>query len=125
MNDLIYRSSLMGKDGLFTKRGCPGQCQHCNLWSEEGCRVILEAPAVEARPVVHGRWLYDSYAEKYFCSACNEEAIYSSRDVPEYDYDWEENLRYSHTETIFEEHLTKFCPHCGATMDLESEGTDE
>ena len=45
---LIDRNTLVGKDGLFSKRGCTGNCQHCNLWTEEGCRVILEAPTVDA-----------------------------------------------------------------------------
>ena len=67
--------------------------------------------------MVHGKWLFDSRSEMYFCSACNENAFYTSRDIPEYDYDWEENLRFSHIETIWEEHLTNYCPNCGAKMD--------
>ena len=49
---LIDANTLVGKDGLFSKRGCPGNCQHCGLWSAEGCRVILEAPTVDAVEVV-------------------------------------------------------------------------
>ena len=49
---LIDRNTLVGKDGLFSKRGCPGNCQHCGLWTEEGCRVILEAQPVDAVEVV-------------------------------------------------------------------------
>lgn len=67
--------------------------------------------------VKHGRWLYDSGAERYFCSECREYALSTSKDEPVYDYDWEENLRYSHTETIYEEYLTDCCPNCGAMMD--------
>lgn len=55
--ELIDKYSLVGADGLFSKRGCPGNCQHCHSWSAEGCRVILEAPTVDAVPVVHGRWI--------------------------------------------------------------------
>ena len=73
-------------------------------------------PKVDAVEVKHGRWLFDSNTERYFCSACNEQALCTSKDIPEYDYDWEENLRYSHTETIIEEHLTNYCPNCGAYM---------
>ena len=79
--------------------------------------VIRNAPTVEAVEVVYGRWLFDSNTERCFCSACNEEALYTSKDDPIFDYDWEENLRYSHTETILEEHLTNYCPNCGAKMD--------
>ena len=72
--------------------------------------------------VVHGRWLFDSNTERYFCSACHEEALYTSIDEPVYDYDWEENLRYSHTDTIIHEHLTNYCPNCGAKMDGDGNG---
>lgn len=72
--------------------------------------------AKEMVEVVHGRWLFDSNTERCFCSACNEEALYTSKDEPIFDYDWEENLRYSHTETIIEEHLTNYCHNCGADM---------
>jgi hypothetical protein len=50
------------------------------------------------------------------CSNCHEEALSTSWDEPVYDYDWEENLRYSHTEKHTEYHLTSFCPNCGADM---------
>lgn len=48
VNDLISRKALIGEYGLFAQRKCPGNCQYCNLWTEEGCRVIIEAPAVDA-----------------------------------------------------------------------------
>ena len=101
-------------------------CSYCNLYlSEEPCEpnecwvcdVIAQTDTVDAVEVVHGRWLFDSNTERCFCSACNEEALYTSKDDPIFDYDWEENLRYSHTETILEEHLTNYCPNCGAKMD--------
>ena len=79
--------------------------------------TIAVTPTVDAVEVVHGRWLYDKGTDKYFCSACNEEAFHTSIDKAVYDYDWEENLRYSHTETIYEGHLTDYCPNCGAKMD--------
>ena len=89
------------------------QCSAC--WVEDVLE-LLEGDAVDAVEVVHGRWLFDSNTERCFCSACNEEALYTSKDDPIFDYDWEENLRYSHTETILEEHLTNYCPNCGADM---------
>ena len=78
--------------------------------------AVMDCPTVDAVEVVHGRWLFDSNTERCFCSVCNEEALYTSKDDPIFDYDWEENLRYSHTETILEEHLTNYCPNCGAKM---------
>ena len=49
---LIDADAIVGKDGLFSQRGCAGNCQHCGLWSQDGCRVILEAPTIDAVPVV-------------------------------------------------------------------------
>ena len=48
--------------------------------------------AADVAPVRHGRWLIDGYTGKEFCSNCG--------DIPE----------------CFE---PKFCPNCGAKMDLE------
>lgn len=50
---LIDANTLVGPDGLFATRGCTGNCECCNLWSKEGCRVILEAPTVNAVEVVY------------------------------------------------------------------------
>ena len=79
--------------------------------------LLDKLPKVDTVEVVHGEWLYDSGSESYFCSACKEFALSTSKDVPQFDYDWEENLRYSHSEIIYEEHLTNYCPECGAKMD--------
>ena len=73
-------------------------------------------PTVDAVEVVHAHW------EDGVCSNCKEEALSTSWDEPIYDYDWEENLRYSHTETHTEYHLTDYCPNCGAKMDGGNEG---
>ena len=73
--------------------------------------MIYEMPAADVAPVRHGRW------EDGRCSNCKEEAVSTSFDEPIYDYDWEENLRYSHTETHTEYHLTNYCPNCGCRMD--------
>lgn len=98
-NDLISRSMLVGEEGLFTKRGCPGKCGCCSLWTKDGCGVILEAPAVEARPAIHAKWEWvdDEECGIYRCSHCG----------------------------CAEGHPRSFCPDCGAIMKLESEGTDE
>lgn len=71
---------------------------------------ILEAPTTDVVEVRHGEWV-DGH-----CTECGEEAMYSTFDEAIYDYDWEENLQYSHTETNVEYHLTDYCPHCGAKM---------
>ena len=78
---------------------------------------IEYAPTVDAVEVVHGKWLYDSGTERHFCSACNEYAISVITNTPIYEYDWEENLQFSHIEADCDEQLTNFCPNCGAKMD--------
>lgn len=72
-------------------------------------RLIDACPTVD--PLKHGKW------EEGFCSICGAEAAYNDIDEAIFDYDWEENLRYSHTETRREYHKTPFCPDCGAKMD--------
>ena len=81
---------------------------------------IEDAHTVDAVEVVHGRW------EDGICSNCKKEALSTSWDEPIYDYDWEENLRYSYTETHTEHILTDYCPNCGAKMDGGNEdGVDD
>ena len=97
--ELIDKYSLVGQDGLFSKRGCYSNCQHCGLWSSEGCRVILEAPTVDAKEVVYGRWVdkEDYYIETgVTCSICGERY-------------WFETSRID-----FEPY--NYCPNCGADM---------
>lgn len=80
------------------------------LGSFNAIRAIEELHAVDAVPVVHGRWIgveYDGYADGYpvydlyECSICGEEH------KGEYDT------------------LTNYCPNCGAKMDGDNkDGTD-
>ena len=102
---LINMDILVGKDGLFSKRGCPGNCQHCNLWTEEGCRVILEAPTVDAVEVVHGQWVKHTVAgEDFFGSPVL--------------HTWACNCSVCGLDGRNE---TPYCPNCGAKMDFEGE----
>ena len=63
---------------------------------------IDDAPTVDAVEVVHGRWVdrYNGMFTKplYECSECKESALYDS---------------------LWKQHLTNYCPNCGAHMDLE------
>ena len=65
--------------------------------------LVVEAPAVDATPAVHGYWIYERFVgmwpagyprPNYKCSRC-EERHYDD--------------------------CAPFCPHCGAKMDAESE----
>jgi hypothetical protein len=69
------------------------------------------SPTLDYAPVRHGEWL------EGLCSACGVEAECTIIEEPVYDYDWEENLRFSHFETKRIHHETNFCPNCGAMMD--------
>lgn len=55
---------------------------------------LRNRPAVDAAPVVHGRWIHDNN-NRYGCSECMAREIMSYRNPKNY------------------------CPNCGAKMDLE------
>ena len=60
-------------------------------------RAILDAPAADVAPVVHGRW--EKQSGLYSCSECGMTCPYDVQaDVIEY---W----------------TCKYCPNCGAKMD--------
>ena len=69
--------------------------------------------------IKHAKWIDDR------CSNCGEEATSSSWDEAIYDYDWEENLTYSYTETHTTYHYTDYCPCCGACMEKYDDGLDD
>lgn len=100
-NDLISRSALLKS----FKRSCLGDCEFCPraIYSPDEpeiiCGLIQCAPAVDAEPVRHGRWIdrgdyvttaYGSLDLK-ICSECNAEVTLDG-----YDY---------------------YCPNCGCKMD--------
>lgn len=77
-------------------RRCSGDCCNCeeDTNTESGCKIIDEAPTVDAVPVVHGHWEdYLKSGLKYRCSFCK-----------------------SRFNTAWE-----YCPHCGAKMDEVTE----
>ena len=68
-------------------------------------RLILNAPTVDAVPVVHGRWKKhkpdsSGYANGFVCSCCGD-TVYTD---------------YSMKECVY-----NYCPNCGAKMNLEDE----
>ena len=86
MDDLISRAYILAEYDRQHK-GPPG-----------GARKIIEtAPAVDAVPVVHGRWKFIAWhggLKVVECSVCRKWAYGA----------------------------TAFCPHCAARMDGESDG---
>ena len=86
---------------------------HYPQWYADKIKVI---PAEDVAPVRHGRWI-DGH-----CSECGAEATFTTWTEPVYDYDWEENLYYSHDEIHNEYNETNYCHNCGAMMDGGNDG---
>lgn len=55
-------------------------------------KLMLEAPAVDVAPVVHGRWVSFDFDVTFSCSECGFTTDFM---------------------------LTNYCPDCGAKMDLK------
>ena len=83
-------------------------CVGCNSYHGVRCRacgtgdaidMIEDAPAADAAPVVHGRWLEPSRlhygAKQYECSLCYSDTFWKKHSITE---------KYPH------------CPNCGAKM---------
>lgn len=66
--------------------------------------ILLHAPTVDAVEVVHAEWLYDGGSGKYFCSACDADALSFKKDA-------------LYGGDLYEVCLTDYCPSCGAKMD--------
>lgn len=108
MDDLISRKALieaLEPEYMRKARMVENGEYHLDTLAEgftSAHNLIESAPAVEAEPVKHGRWIpleYDGFADGnpvwdlWECSECQEE---HSGD---------------------EETLTPYCPNCGAKMD--------
>ena len=98
--DLINNPSLLSdvKGDLISREAAKEAVKYipwCD-WLAVG-RALDELPAVDAVPVVHGRWVSDESDVLFHCSEC-EAQIESS-------WNYEESWKY--------------CPNCGAKMDEE------
>lgn len=71
--------------------------------------VIGKQKTVDAVEVVHGRWLFDSGSGKYFCSACDENALSFKKDT----------FGFGEVREVC---LSDYCPSCGAKMDGDKNG---
>jgi len=96
----------MARPDLIRRADALDALQIVAAWSNKWQRRALSqaydklhrVAAVEAEPVVHGRWeKSDVPHEKYRCSACGGACWY---------YDYEADVARS-----------RYCPNCGAKMD--------
>lgn len=98
MSDLISRSALVEE---FEKQK---QCMDYGnaLWSKSEIKSIInEQPTVEAKPVVHGKWI-ENTAGYYVCSNCRQLA--------------KGDMTGCFKDRKFRQERTDFCPRCGSDM---------
>ena len=78
------------------------KCDYCG--TADYIYMIEDMPAVEAKPVVHGRWEleYETYG-KMRCSVCKKEALIEKA--------------IGDVDIITTYVDSNYCPHCGARMD--------
>lgn len=89
-------------------------------WAKE---IIYRTPAADVVDVVHGQWeLYDDNEDGYShhrCSNCKEDAIFTYESEDMYDEGYDGEWHYIGDICVgIDEHLTKFCPHCGTKMEV-------
>ena len=105
--------SLINRESLQTvfEKECVGECGCCKhaKHDPEGCALIDNAPAVDAKPVRHGRWIpeiVDCIETVFKCSECCR-LVEMTND-------------YCYKASKYASHTYPYC-HCGAKMDAEVE----
>ena len=103
MNDLISRVELLD-----------AMPKNDELLSIDVRRVICAAPAVNAVPVVQGRWIRcDGKSIVWYCSECGGKILYNP------------NPRTYNIKKPKVEQYNKFCRNCGAKMDIKEARNEE
>ena len=70
---------------------------------------IIDAPAADVAPVVHGRW-ETANDGTHFCSNCGWDATYTWDDI---------DRSFINSADDVPDRITNYCHNCGARMDLE------
>lgn len=91
-NDLISRSALLKNKTRMTEYDESGCGVHVFVVKEED---VLDALAVDAEVVRHGRWVLNKHYGDYECSECGKGDF---------------------TALDFKNHNMNYCPNCGAKM---------
>lgn len=111
MQDLISRSALLKR--IEEKRNqnpfYNSSTRDAIIWDDyfrDFASITIHAPAVDAEPVRHGRWIDmqedDATEGMWRCSACGFDGYFDIMTPKECG--------------------TNYCPNCGAKMDAEVEG---
>lgn len=98
-NDLISRSALL--EAIRGDHPPFYDGQDVANWQE---KCINEAPAVDAEPVRHGKWLFSDY-DYFTCSVCGGQYFTGADSTKDAKAMLENNAYYP------------YCPYCGARMD--------
>lgn len=110
-NDLISRSALLERMEKVLFATVPVEHQLYVQMAIDAFKAVAEnAPAVDAEPVRHGRWIPvgddDQYAGTFRCSECTDKRYFG-----EGVYTGEEASMYC-----------PYCPNCGMKADGDSDG---
>ena len=127
MKEYIEREALMRQIKEIHCAECNSyhgvRCRAC--WVDDTFGYIESEPSADVAQVRHGRWIEheetpDDAYRHHKCSECNVNAPfdYNMRE------DWDEGMDgewdlLGLVDDGINEHLTDYCPNCGAKMDLE------
>ena len=100
-NDLISRSALL--EAIRGDHPPFYDGQDVANWQE---KCINEAPAVDAEPMRHGKWLFSDY-DYFTCSVCGGQYFTGADSTKDAKAMLENNAYYP------------YCPYCGASMNGE------
>ena len=108
-NDLISRSALMEILQERWRRIVDknGEYDHYAAGFDDAISYVDDAPAVDAVPVVHAKWVKDGERNTY-CSHCEKyiPTVHFYEEYQDYECEWDEEI-----------YETEYCPNCGAKMD--------
>lgn len=110
LKDIEERYCLPCKEAGKDHNGC--KCRAC--WVDDMCGEVIDAPAADVAPVVHGRWTAQCVVEL--------DGGWTLEDVPYNEYQHSNPICSVCRKTALldggEDYVTSpYCPNCGAKMD--------
>ena len=114
MNDLISRAAAIEAfDDESVDRN------YGDVSPESVIKVIESIPAVDAVPVVHGRWIYKERHRKSYRQYTGYDAAGETHTIMVLEESEGKEPYCSECGAQAAESFMDFCPHCGAMMDGE------